>query len=55
MILINVLIKKLMKKVKNTNNFTPILDVLLSDLHVIKHSYKCFCLQKQSCNIIFNI
>ena len=32
MLLINVFIKKLMKKEKNTKNFTPISDV--------KHSYK---------------
>ena len=30
-LLINVFIKKLMKNVKNTNNFTPITDALLSD------------------------
>ena len=36
MFLINVFIKKLMKKVKNTKYFTPISDVLF----LIKHSYK---------------
>ena len=40
MLLINVLKKKLMKKVKNTNNFTPISDALLSDWYVIKYSHK---------------
>ena len=30
----------LMKKVKNTNNFTPISDALLSDWYVIKYSLK---------------
>ena len=39
MLLINVFIKKLMKNGKNTNNFSPISDVLLSN--VTKHSYKC--------------
>ena len=44
MLLINVFIKQLMKKVKNTNNFTPIPDILFSDWHVIKYSYKYFSL-----------
>ena len=41
MLLINVFIKKSMKKVKNTNNFTPISDALLSDGYLIKYSCKC--------------
>ena len=41
MLLISFFIKKLMKKVKNINNCTPILDALLSDWYLIKYSCKC--------------
>ena len=40
MLLINIFRKKLIQKVKNTKGFTPILDILFSDRHVIKYSCK---------------
>ena len=41
MLLINVLVKYLMKQVKNINNFTQFQTYFFSVWHVIKHSYKC--------------
>ena len=61
MLLINVFIKKLMEKVKNTNNFTTILGALFLRLtccdtktHTRKLIKMFACLHKHNHNIIFN-
>ena len=56
MFFINPFIKKLMKKVKNTKNFTPVTGALVLRLTYNKTLIQMFaCLHKHNYNIIINI